>query len=94
MSEQNDTYPIPETFVDIPHSREGLTSYGEGVARRDVANVITESTTVNPNKIPSNAEIAKWALQYSEAIIRLRQEEVGANLLSDPLTRDDYTLGA
>jgi hypothetical protein len=92
VSEQNDTYPIPETFIDVPRNREGLASYGEGVARRDVDNVISETLPVNANEAPTNAEIAKWALQYTEAVIRLRTNEVGANLFSDSLSRDDYTL--
>lgn len=92
MSEQNNTYFIPETLVDIPHEREGRTSYGEGVARRDVANALTETALGNTSETPSNAEIAKWALQYTEAVVRLRTDEVGANLFSESLSRDDYTL--
>lgn len=79
MLPQKENYPIPETYVDIPRKREGLAPYEEGVARRDVDIAFKEITSTIVAETINSVEAAKWASQYTNASVDLRENYQQSN---------------
>ena len=79
MPEQQNTFHIPETSIDVPHGRDGLSSYEEGVARRDVDSAFADVARTVTAEAINSVEAAKWAAEYTQAVVELRENYQQSN---------------